>query len=181
MFHQHAWAVGSYSSGPPAWELSKSKSTQPRSARRCPTLYMTTQKHGITCKSKVSEHLSHPVMYAGLKKWLKSEERKDNRLSVFATTNSRHFPHNRWEPVLIAKGQELPLLDERLLLEGARVSSVATLSHCDSHSGIVTSTKQQFTLHCPPSGRFAGFVNNFLRVPLACLGSREAAQQMWNS
>ena len=30
-------------------------------------------------------------------------------------------------------------------------------------------------LHCPPSGRFAGFVNNFLRVPLACLGSREAA------
>ena len=39
MFHHNAWAVGSYSSGPPAWELSKSKSTQPRSARRCPTLY----------------------------------------------------------------------------------------------------------------------------------------------
>ena len=35
MFHHHAWAVGSS----PAWELSKSKSTQPRSARRCPTLY----------------------------------------------------------------------------------------------------------------------------------------------
>ena len=31
------------------------------------------------------------------------------------------------------------------------------------------------TLHCPPSGRFAGFVNNCLRVPLACSGSREAA------
>ena len=30
-------------------------------------------------------------------------------------------------------------------------------------------------LHRSPSGRFAGFVNNFLRVPLACLGSREAA------
>ena len=39
MFNHHAWAVGSYSSGPPAWELSKSKSTQPRSAGRCPTLY----------------------------------------------------------------------------------------------------------------------------------------------
>ena len=41
MFHQYAWAVGSYSIGPPAWELSKSKSTQPRSARRCPTLHFS--------------------------------------------------------------------------------------------------------------------------------------------
>ena len=40
MFHHHAWAVGSYSSGPPAWKLSKSKSTQPRSAIRCPILYL---------------------------------------------------------------------------------------------------------------------------------------------
>ena len=30
-------------------------------------------------------------------------------------------------------------------------------------------------VHCPPSGHFAGFVNNFVRVPLACLDSREAA------
>ena len=29
-------------------------------------------------------------------------------------------------------------------------------------------------LHSPPSGCFAGFVNKFLRVPLACLDSREA-------
>ena len=31
----------------------------------------------------------------------------------------------------------------------------------------------QRIIHCPPSGRFAGFGNNFLRVPLAC--------QLWNS
>ena len=46
MFHNHAWAVGSYSSGPPAWELSKSKSTQPRSAGRCPTLYFSLVAYG---------------------------------------------------------------------------------------------------------------------------------------
>ena len=57
---------------------------------------------------------------AGLKKWLKLEDSGDH-LSVFATT-PRHFPNNRWEPVLIGKGQELPLLDERLLLEGVKVS-----------------------------------------------------------
>ena len=27
------------------------------------------------------------------------------------------------------------------------------------------------SVHCPPSGRFAGFVNNFLKIPLARLGS----------
>ena len=63
-----------------------------------------------------------PLPYTGLKKWLKLEEGGGDRLSVFATTNSRHFPHSRWEPVLIGRGQELPLLDERLFLEGARVS-----------------------------------------------------------
>ena len=31
------------------------------------------------------------------------------------------------------------------------------------------------TLSAMPSSHFAGFVNYFLRVPLACLGSREAA------
>ena len=31
MFHHPDWAVGSYSCCPPAWELSKYKSTQPRS------------------------------------------------------------------------------------------------------------------------------------------------------
>ena len=30
-------------------------------------------------------------------------------------------------------------------------------------------------IHSLPSGGFTGFVNNFLRVSLACLGSREAA------
>ena len=30
-------------------------------------------------------------------------------------------------------------------------------------------------IHCPPSGRSAGFVNNFLRVSFACLGSRDDA------
>ena len=29
-------------------------------------------------------------------------------------------------------------------------------------------------IHCPPSGHFAAFVNNFLRVPLVYPGSREA-------
>ena len=57
---------------------------------------------------------------AGLKKWLKLEDSGDH-LSVFATT-PRHFPNNRWEPVLIGKSQELPLLDELLLLEGVKVS-----------------------------------------------------------
>ena len=38
MFHHPAWAVGSYSSGHQARELPKSKSTQPRFARRWVTL-----------------------------------------------------------------------------------------------------------------------------------------------
>ena len=32
-----------------------------------------------------------------------------------------------------------------------------------------------YLMHSPPSGRFAGFVDNFPKVPLASLGSREAA------
>ena len=41
MFHHPAWAVGSYSSGPPAGagELPKSKSTQPSSSRTWDALY----------------------------------------------------------------------------------------------------------------------------------------------
>ena len=40
MFHHPAWAVGSHSSGPQPRELPKSKSTQPRFARRWTTLYI---------------------------------------------------------------------------------------------------------------------------------------------
>ena len=39
MFHHPAWAVDSYSSGPQPRELPKSKSTQPRFAKRWATLY----------------------------------------------------------------------------------------------------------------------------------------------
>ena len=38
MFQHPVWALGSYSSGQPAWELLKSKSTEPRSATTTVTL-----------------------------------------------------------------------------------------------------------------------------------------------
>ena len=68
--------------------------------------------------------LNNTLHSAGLKKWLKLEEYRGGRLSVFATT-SVQFPTNRWEPIFIGKNQEIPLLDERLLSEGgARVSEL---------------------------------------------------------
>ena len=43
MFHHPAWAVGSYSKGHQPGQLPKSKSTQPRFARRWATLYLLIQ------------------------------------------------------------------------------------------------------------------------------------------
>ena len=50
MFHHPAWAVGSYSSGHQPGELTKSKSTQPRSETYCVTLY-NTSGCSLTCSN----------------------------------------------------------------------------------------------------------------------------------
>ena len=73
MFHHPAWAVGSYSSGPPAGELPKFLSTEPRCTTTCRTLYICG--HGLTtCYNNyydkytnwiVTKPLSVPGMGAG--------------------------------------------------------------------------------------------------------------------
>ena len=111
MFHHHAWAVGSYSSGPPAWELSKSKSTQPRSAGRCPTLY-TAESATSIYRSRTSYpraestrcfHFLHGTI----------EMRKCGVRSVALGTSSFPPPSSYFAPATIRPCGFLPLLSPR--------------------------------------------------------------------